>query len=378
MKLVPHLKKGLRVYLKDSKTLILSFLLLPIILALVYGNMQKDMFEGKVHATEGIKVDFQYNESTGKGTVFKDIISQKKVKEFITQEKESAEYRVIIDDDFKNVEIQGKDEGAAQFIVLKNFMKVTVNNFNQYEVIQDTISSLNISNSDKIKLTNNLVAALNSSNDKPLVKENIIEGYRTLDSMEYYTISIFSFTTLVMIVTLAGYFYKEVKEGIVKRSLSTPNDKRDYFLGFVLTTFITTISITALYILINRLRGVAFQDNPLYLLIIILLQSLLTTSVVGLVIAFIKKEVTANIIMNLVLVVPSIFGGAFFYSEFIGSKAIRAIMDCMPNALILNSYKDLAITSSLQAIQGKLILMAVLSLVILVISIVKIERQWEV
>lgn len=378
MKLVPHLKKGLRIYLKDSRTLILSFLLLPIILALVYGNMQKDMFEGKVHATEGIKVDFQYNESTGKGTVFKDIISQNKIKEFISLEKESAEYRVIIDDNFKTVEIQGKDEGAAQFIVLKNFMKAIVNNFNQYEVIQDTVSSLNISNSDKSKLTNNLVAALNSSNDKPLVKENIIEGYRTLDSMEYYTISIFSFTTLVMIVTLAGYFYKEVKEGIVKRSLSTPNDKRDYFLGFVLTTFITTISITVLYILINRLRGVAFQDNPLYLFIIILLQSLLTTSVVGLVIAFIKKEMTANIIMNLVLVVPSIFGGAFFYSEFIGSKLIRSIINSMPNALILNSYKDLAITGSLQAIQGKLILMAVLSLVILVISIVKIERQWEV
>lgn len=236
--------------------------------------------------------------------------------------------------------------------------------------------SLETNEVQKNVLINNIMDSLNRNDF--VIKENIVEGYKTLSSTEYYTISMFSFTLLLLVVTLAGYFYKEVKEGIVKRTLSTPNDKISYFFGYLLNSFMITLLISFVYVIINRIRGAAFTGNFLYIGVIILIQSLLCTSIAGIVIAFIKNEMTASIVMNIVLVVPSMFGGAFFYNDIIESKIIRTIVNSVPNALILNSYKELAITGRIQNIVGDLIVMALLSIAFLTISIIKVHQKWEV
>lgn len=378
MKLTPYIKKGLTIFIKDIRMMAISFIILPLALALIYGNMQKGMFEGKSNEIDAVKVDFKYDETSEKGKILSEILSQQEVEKFIQMETAKAEYSVLISEDFKSAEIKGKDEEAVQFIMLKNFVTAIINNFNQLNVIQNSINGLELSQSQKSSLMNNVMAAYGSMGRETAIKEEIVEGYRTLNSTEYYTISIFSFTFLIMLVTLAGYFYKERKEGIVMRSLSTPSDKRNYFLGFIANAFLISLIISVVYIGINRVRGIAFTGNPIYLAIIILMQSILCAAVVGFIIAFIKKEVTANIVMNLVLVVPSMFGGVFFYNEIIDSKIVKRIMNLAPNTLIMNSYKDLAITESLRAVQGEILVMAVLSLVLLAVTLYKIEVKWEV
>jgi ABC-2 type transport system permease protein len=378
MKLIPHLKKGLNIITKDIVMMVVSFLILPMSLALVYGNMQKDLFDNKGYEVAPIKVHFEYNEGTDKGAALKGVLSQREVKDFIHEESFGPDYTVIISDDFKTVEIMGKDEGAVEFLMLRNFLETLLNNFNKYETMGNTIKGLNLSGMEKQNLIRSAFSALEKSQGKPSAREKIVEGYKTLGSVEYFTISMFSFTSLIMIVTLAGYYFKEVKEGIVKRSLSTPNNRRDYFLGFMLTAFIVSIVISFIYVFINKARGAAFSGRPLDLAVIILLQGLLCSSAVGAVIAFIKKEATANTVMSLLLVVPSIFGGTFFYTEVIGSGVIKTMMNSVPNALILNSYKSLAITGNLKGAQSEIIAMTALSLILLALSIIKIERKWEV
>jgi ABC-type multidrug transport system permease subunit len=378
MKLIPYVKKGLKLFIKDIRMMVISFLILPMALAFIYSNMQKDMFEGKNHEIDVIRVDFQYNAGSEKGKILKEILSQKVIKEFIKQEKNAGEYTVTMDENFKNIEIKGKDEGSVQFVMLKNFVTELINNFNKFEVMQNSINSLNLSASEKGSLMSSVVASLNESNRELTIKEEIVEGYRTLGAIEYYTISIFSFTSLIMIVTLASYFYKEIKEGIVKRSLSTPNNKRNYFLGNIVTVFIISLLISVAYITINRVRGVAFLGNPIHIAAVILAQSLLCASLVGFVTAFIKKEMTANMLMNIIFIVPSMFGGVFFYDEIIDNKIMQSIMDLVPNALVLNAYKNLSITESFSAIQGEVLAMLILSIVFLASALVKIERKWEV
>lgn len=378
MKLMPYIKKGLTIFIKDIRMMAISFIVLPLAMALIYGNMQKGMFEGKSNEIDAVKVDFKYDKTSEKGKILSEILSQTEVKKFIQQEGSKAEYSVLISRDFKSVEIKGKDEEDVQFIMLKNFVTAVINNFNQFDVIQNSVNNLQLSQSEKNNLMNNLMASYRRNEQESSIKEEIVEGYRTLNSIEYYTISIFSFTSLIMVLTLAGYFYKEKKEGIVRRSLSTPRDKRNYFLGFITTVFLISIIISVVYVVINRARGIAFMGNPIHLAIIILVQSILCAAVVGFVIAFIKKEVTANIVMNLILVVPSMFGGVFFYNEIIDNKVMKKIMNLAPNTLILNSYKDLAITESLGAVQGEILAMAVLSIVLLAVTLYKIEVKWEV
>jgi ABC-2 type transport system permease protein len=378
MKLIPYIKKGLKIFIKDIKMMTISFLILPMALAFFYGNMQKDMFEGKKNSIDTFKVDFEYNQGSVKGKILSEILSQTEVKKLIEQEKKDPEYSVLISEDFKTVELKGKDQEAVQFVILKNFVTAVINNFNQYDVMNNSIRSLNLSEPEKISLMNNVMTAFSNGEKEISIKEEIVEGYKTMNSIEYYTISIFSFTSLIMIITLVSYFFREVKEGIVKRSLSTPNNKRNYFLGFIATMFIISLTISSVYVIINRFRGIAFLGNPTHLAIVILAQSVLCASVVGFVIAFIKKEVTANILMNVVLLVPSMFGGVYFYGEIISSKLMQRIMNLVPNALILNSYKGLEISGTFQAIQGEVLAMAVLSIVLLSAALFKIELKWEV
>jgi ABC-type multidrug transport system permease subunit len=378
MNIMPHLKKGLNLYIKDAVVMIISFLILPMALSIVYGGMQKNMFEGREQTVETIKVNFQYDESSAKGAILKDILSDSKVKELIDTAEENAGYRVSISPDFKEAEIRGKDVGDVQFAILKNFTDTVLSGFIQYDLVQSTVNILKINENERAALVGNIMTSISQNNQGLPVRENIVEGYKTLSSIEYYTISMFSFTSLLLIVTLASYFYKEVKEGALKRALSAPISKRGYFLGFLLNSFIVSLVISAVYVLINRLRGAAFTGNPLHLALIVLLQSLMFASAAGFTTAFIKREMTAMTVLNIVCIVPSMFGGVFFYGDMIDSRIMRAVMNATPNSLVLNSYKDLAITGSLQAAAGQLIVMAVLSIALITLSIIKIGHKWEV
>jgi predicted XRE-type DNA-binding protein len=73
---------------------------------------------------------------------------------------QNAEYTVLIGQNFKDAEIRCRNEGAAQFIILKNFMESALNNFNQYDLVQNTVSSLKISNNEKNDLVKNIMASI--------------------------------------------------------------------------------------------------------------------------------------------------------------------------------------------------------------------------
>lgn len=378
MRLMPYIKKGLIIFIKDIHVMVITFLILPMALALIYGNMQRDLFEGKNTSIETLKVDFQYDKSSEKGRILNEILSDDGVKEIIQDDDNEKEYSVIISDDFKDVEIRGKDQESMQFILLKNFVSAIISNFNQFDVVQSTISNLNLSQFQKNEIMNSVMDVFNKYGSQTQVREKIIEGYRTLDSFNYYTISMFSFTSMFMVVMLASYYYKEIREGIVRRSLSTPCSKRNYYLGFMVSTFLISLILSVVYIVINRIRGTGFLENPFHIGIIILLQSILCASTVGVVITFIKKEMTATVIMNLVLVIPSIFGGAFFNIGIIDNKIIQRIINLAPNTLILNSFKDLAVTGSIGAIRGELTAMLLLSTVFILLTMFKTRSTWEV
>ncbi len=378
MKLMPHLKKGLNIFIKESRVLILSFIILPMVFSFIYGNMQKNLIEGRNPSIDVIKTNFQYNEETQKGKILKEILAQEKVKDFVLDTKDEAKYTVILNDDFKEVEIRGNDDSSVQFIMLKNFVQSIVHNFNEYEIVQHRVNELKIGEVEKASLTNQILMAMGENNNTLKVNEKIIEGYKALSAYEYYSISIFSFTSMIMVIILSGNFYREIKGGIVKRTLSTPNRKNDYFLGFIINSFIISMIISSLYVIINRILGNAFLGNPLYLILIVIMQSFLCAAIVGLIIAFIKSENTTNIIMNLVLVFSGFFGGVFFPSESMDLAILKKVANFTPNSLILNAYKNLSLHEGLQSIANEIIAMAVISLVFLTISMIKINHKWEV
>lgn len=376
MRLFPHIKKNLIAFMKEGKIIILSFLIFPMVMAFIYGTMQQDMFEGK-SSFEPIKVQFNYNKTSPMGQVLDDVLSEKSVQSFIKRDNENPKCSVDISEDFKDIKITKLDGTDNEVELVRSFMVNLSEGINQYEVIENKVNSLNITESEKEILINKLLSKIREENGKSVIREELIEGYRTIGAREYYTISMFSFTSIMFIVTIAKWYYRDRKQGVIRRSFSTPNKKEVYLFGYLTSAFMLVLFANILFVTINRVLGIAFTNNFMGTASITLLQSLLQTAVLGAVVAFIKSEKIANAIMNALIFLSVIIGGVFFNVELIGAKVLKVVADFSPNSLILNSYKTFSITQSFSAVKSEVVIMCLLSLVLLIASVIKVKISWE-
>ncbi len=181
----------------------------------------------------------------------------------------------------------------------------------------------------------------------------------------------------MLVIVLIKEFYKVKKQGVVRRSFSTPNSRASYLLGYLTSCFILALVINFVYVAINIILGIAFLGNFIGNIIIIILQSLLQTAVVGMIISFIKSEKIANSIMNIIIFIPAIIGGVFFYSDLIEIKILKFFSNISPNSLILNSYKNLSIAQEIYGAKNQIVIMMMLSLVLLIVSFIRVKFSWE-
>ncbi|MDD7795293.1 ABC transporter permease [Clostridium sp. 'White wine YQ'] len=378
MKLFPHIKRNLLSYINTNKmTIIIAFFLFPMVMAYIYGIMEEDMFTGK-SAFEPIKVEINYDKGSNEGEVLTSILKNKEVKDFINSDAtDDFKCKVTISKDFNDVNIQKLKGSDSDTEMIKTFMKEFSESINQYKIIQTNVDKLNLSPMDKNQVTSKIITSLQKNSNTPAVKEKIVEGYRTLGSREYYTISLFSFTSIMLISLLIKGFYNERKKGILKRVFSTPNSKLDYFYGYVSFTAIMAFVINILYVTINRFLGTAFTGNYLCLLMIIFLQSILEATVIGAIIALVKSDKVANGVMTILIFLPMIFGGVFYSADIMEVKVLQVLSNFAPNSLILNAYKGLSITGSYSGALTQIVVMIGLSVCLLAISTIKVKTSWE-
>lgn len=376
MKIFPHVKKNLIAFLRDGKVTVICFLIFPMIMAYIYGTMQEDVFNGKA-SFEPIKVEFSYNESSKEGKLLSSILKEEQVKNFIIIENKEPDCKIYISEDFKSIKIENIKASDNQTNIVKGFMETFNESINQYTLVINNVEKLILTPQEKGELINKLMNKLTEVNKEPLIEDKILEGYKTLGAREYYTISIFSFTSIILITILIKDFYKDKKDGILRRSFSTPNKKESYIVGYLTSVFIMTFLINSLYIIINKLLGIAFKDNIINIAVILLFQSLLQTSVIGIIISFIKNEKIVNIIMAAIIALPIVIGGVFFNSDIVELRILQILSDFSPNSLILNSYKNLSITQGLYGAQNQMIMIIALSLIFLTASIIKVKTNLE-
>ncbi|MBL4931257.1 ABC transporter permease [Clostridium paridis] len=378
MKLFPHIKRNLVSYINTNKmTIIIAFFLFPMVMAYIYGIMEEDMFTGK-SSFEPIKVEISYDKDSKEGELLTSILKNKEVKDFINSDAtEDFKCKVTISKDFNDINIQKLKGSDNDTEMIKTFMKSFSENINQYKIIQTNVEKLNLSPMDKSQITSSILISLQENSNTPTVKEKIVEGYRTLGSREYYTISLFSFTSIMLISLLIKGFYNERKKGILKRVFSTPNSKLNYFYGYVSFTMIMALIINILYVTINRFLGTAFTGNYLYLLMIVFLQSILEAAVIGAIIALVKSDKVANGIMTILIFLPMIIGGVFYSADIMEVKVLQVLSNFAPNSLILNAYKGLSITESYSGALTQIMIMIGLSACLLVISTIKVKTSWE-
>lgn len=377
MKLFPYIKKNLISFIRDGKVVIISFLIFPMIMAYIYGTMQENLFSGK-SSFKPITVEFQYDEKSKQGEILTLILKDKSVKSFISTDfDEEPKCQVSITKDFKSISIKKFKGSDNEVDMIKGFMKTFSESINQYSMVMDNVDKLSLNSKEKGELVNKLMSVMSENSRTSSIVQQVVPGYRSLGAREYYTISMFSFTSIMLIMVLVRGFYKDRKCGVVRRSFSTPNSKETYLVGYLVSSFILAFLINLIYVSINRYMKIAFLESIFSNIFLVFLQSILQTAVAGTVISFIKSEQVVNSIMTIIIIVPAVIGGVFFSADFIEIKILKVVSDLAPNSLILNSYKNLSITQGISGAENQIIIAALLSLVLIIVSFLKVRSSWE-
>lgn len=376
MKLYPHIKKNLKAFMKEGKFALICFLMFPMIMAYIYGSMQEDMFQGK-SSFEPIRVEFDYDEASSQGAVLSSMLKDESVKKFMAVSSKDPKCKVVISGDFKNISIEKLKGTDNETDMVKGFMEAFSESMNQYKTAIDNVEKLNLAPVQKEELVKKLVGKLSQDSKEPLIEEQLLQGYRTLGAREYYTLSMFSFTSLMLVTMLVKTFYGDRKQGVVRRSFATPSSKENYLQGYLSSCFIMALIVNFTYIVINRILGLAFLDGLPQALLVAVFQSLLQAAVTGVVITFVSNQKMANAIMTVLIFIPCLIGGVFFNADLIELNALKAVSSLSPNMLILNAYKGLSIQQGMSGAMNELVAMAILSVVLLAASLVKVKSGWE-
>ena len=129
--------------------------------------------------------------------------------------------------------------------------------------------------------------------------------------------------------------------------------------------------------LINIAIGLGFRENFGGVIVILIVQSILQGAVSTLVIAFFKNKNLVNAIIGFFVVLSAVAGGAFYNIDYIDSPLLKILGNISPNTLILNAYKNLAISSSINETLIYIIPMIIISLVFIILSMIKVKVRWE-
>lgn len=373
---ISQVRKTFKSLFREDKITFISFIILPLVMAAIYGTMQAKSFDGKNNDMTAIKTQFVYNEQSDKGKILTSVLKESQVKNFIDTTSKDADCEVTISENFDDIKVKSIHCSDAKMSIVTSFVRSFSHNLNQYQVISN-IASLQISGQEKEKLIKNMVEELQSIQKGPAVEEKIISGYKTLGSYEYYGIATFSFTSIILILILVNKFFADKNQGIVKRSFATPISKSKYLLGYAISSTLTAFLINLTYVIICRAAGISFKGNLLGMFLVAFVQSLLQGAMATTVIAFIKNKNIVNSVLGIFIVLPAIIGGVFYNGEIIEGNFFKTLNALSPNTLVLNAYKTISITNSISNAMGYIVCMIVIALVLITVSTIKVKVKWE-
>lgn len=369
MKYIPFIKKNIKSLFKDNRIVFISFIIGPLLIALIYGTMMQASSDASKEGTE-INVTFLYDEESYNGKIFKEVLESDNVKSFINS-TEDGDIEVEINDDFNDINIKNIHSEAEVISIVKNFMEEVSSDFNKYKVIHDKTEGMNHE-----KILGEYFSKLQDSN-RSVFNKKLVDGFKTLDPWEYYGISSFSFTSMLLLLIFINRFFNDKKEGVIRRTLSAAITKKEYITSFFICSSFEALIINLVYVILVRILGISFSGNILGLLAAVIGQSLLQGGIVTLFISMFKSKKVINLVLTAFITLSSVLGGSFYNIDLIDLNILHVIKNISPNTLMLNTYKFLAVSPDIFDSLKYVFIMIVISAICLFISRIKVNYRWE-
>jgi len=388
MKLKAFIKLLLKGMVKEAHIYLITFAIFPIVLSAMYGYFQRNLFNPSNEMNKiGIYIRDEDSSSLSKELI--DFLSSDNMKQVfeINKGKEKAKFEIIIpkgygdgvlsSEDFQIKVNQREDKAKYSAGIVSSIIDKYNEEKHQQLLIENKIKKMTISDKEKDELLKKTKEKIYVANGTNAIKNDIIPADKALTSFEYYSVSIFSFMFIVNIMVLVAGYYKEKETRIFNRIISSSLSKLQYFNYSLVSFFIFALIINTIYILTYRLTGLSFKGSPMLLILIIIAKSLLEVSVSGVVMAFFKQQKHAILFLQLFIMLAVTLGGAFVPMYRISSGIILKLSDYVPNALIINVFKNFLLYNSFSSIKGYLVIFILISIALYGISIIKIRLKWE-
>lgn len=353
------------IFLKEVKTgfksivfIMLILVVIPLVMSFVYG-MGYEKIINPDRSISNIKTAYVDMDKGEFSKSLKEIFYSDKVKGIVNLKEENELSKV-------NDELVGGDIDAA-IIIPKNFSNNIKNNMpSEIKIIKSSSSSVKSQIVYQIvksySQTFNNISAIytalqengeNIRDNKMLGGEiaawgigvsttnytNIVEVSRekTLSSKQIFATSMFSLMSLFVCITGTLGMIKERDSKTLDRLKSTSVSYEKLFYGKLLFIFTTSFLSGLLYILINSIIGIGWGDNPLRLIMMVILHSFALTGITAVFMNIFKKQQTATGVLASGLGIMGSLGGTFFPVEY-SSAVMKKIANGTINYWIQNSY----------------------------------------
>lgn len=385
MKLWAYVKLTLIQMIKDFHTYFLVFAIFPIALGLLMGYFQKDVFTPSVKMSP-ISIFITDEDNSEASKALMNFLASKELNDVleVKSEKKDIKSEVIIPKGYGealnnsvnfNIKINSKkQENKASQTVSK-----IIDNYNNQVVeaitIKKNIQNKNISEEDKQKLFTDVSSKIYSNYTAEGFSGRIVNLDKSLSSYEYYSITLFSFMLIMLMMGLSGGAYLEKENGLLKRIMSTSITRVQYFNYSLISSYVCAFILSLMYIMSYKILGLSFNASIGLLLLIIIIQTLLVTCISGFISVFLNKN-AGNTIMSIIMFVQIFIGGAFVPMEKVtNNPLLLKLKDFSPDAILTSIYKNLLLYNNINSIEKNLIVMIILSVFFYFASILKVKLK---
>lgn len=373
----------LKAMLVQWKQVLLMYAVFPLLLATAMGYFQRDVFKPET-SMEKINITIIDKDNSTSSRGFAELFSTEGISDLFNITENGA-YVITIPEGYEdsvlklkdvNINIDEKERvSRSNELIMKAIVEQYGKHLTKNIIISNKIESMDVK--DKEKLYEDVINSINESASQRAVKNNIVEGERTLSSYENQAAALMTYMVIMMIMGCVAGHHMDLENGSFRRLISTPMKKTTMFNLNIVTFFTAALIYGMVYVITMRAAGYAFTGSSILNIgVLLIAQSLLIAACAGVMTAFFKKT-NANVVLVIVLYYQILFGGVFIPLKDITSKVFMFLTKFSPGNVISSAYRNVILFDSFNKISPHLMTMLLVSIAVYVISILKVRIRWE-
>ena len=186
------------------------------------------------------------------------------------------------------------------------------------------------------------------------------------------------FLIFIVAGNIANFFIEDEENKTKIRILSSGISKWKYYVSLIFVFYIMSSLTTLIYYVLAQIFNIDFgMKNSINFLVVMLLLNLIALSFNLCIVSFTRSRYTSGI-LNVIIIIPCCMLSGVFWDYNIMPENLQEIGKFMPTRWVYICIENLQKTNSLGSVNTYLSAMVILSMILFVISFIKLKINREV